>query len=125
MINWVNHVRTRASNAIPDYLPRPYDTLAAMTIKTPELFEWKRGTIEIVSSGGRISFTESANVATTRRCGTTWCNNTRTFGLFVGVYNFFANPAGGGRTAMRRTLIRRGRAQRVIGIGAQSHQGKT
>ena len=61
MINWVNRVRTRPNTPIPDYLPRPYDTLAAMTIKNPELFQWKRGTIEIVSSGGRITFTESAN----------------------------------------------------------------
>ncbi len=61
MINWVNHVRTRPNTPIPDYLPRPYDTLAAMTIKNPELFQWKRGTIEIVSSGGKITFTENAN----------------------------------------------------------------
>ncbi len=61
MINWVNHVRTRPNTPIPDYLPRPYDTLAAMTIKNPELFQWKRGTIEIVSSGGKITFTEDAN----------------------------------------------------------------
>jgi purine nucleosidase len=61
MMNWVKRVRTRPSNPIPDYLPRPYDTLAAMTIKNPELFQWKRGTIEIVSSGGKLTFIESPN----------------------------------------------------------------
>ena len=40
---WVEYVRRRPGAPIPDYLPRPYDSLAAMTLTHPHLFEWKRG----------------------------------------------------------------------------------
>lgn len=48
MRQWVEHVRQRPGAPIPDYLPRPYDSLTAMTLTHPELFEWKRGTIELI-----------------------------------------------------------------------------
>ncbi len=47
MRRWVQLVRARPGNPIPDYLPRPYDSLAALTITHPHLFTWKRGTIRL------------------------------------------------------------------------------
>lgn len=44
---WVRHVRTRPGDPVPDYCPRPYDSLAAMTLTHPRYFEWKRGRIEL------------------------------------------------------------------------------
>ena len=57
MQRWVQHVRQRPSTPIPDYLPRPYDPLSSITLTQPELFPWKRGTIEWIDltpdAGGR------------------------------------------------------------------------
>lgn len=47
MRRWVDYVRQRPGAPVPGYCPRPYDSLAAMTLTHPELFEWKRGTIEL------------------------------------------------------------------------------
>ena len=72
MINWVHGIRERSvkrwGNQYLDYLPRPYDSLTAMTITNPELFQWKRGTIEMIDlkpgaghRKGNTQFSESAN----------------------------------------------------------------
>ena len=72
MKNWVKGVRGRSvkrwGNQYLDYLPRPYDSLTAMTITNPELFQWKRGTIEMIDltpgaghREGNTQFRESAN----------------------------------------------------------------
>ncbi len=68
LIRWVQHVRKRPGNPIPDYLPRPYDSLTAMTLTHPKLFEWKRGTIELLDltpgagrREGNTRFRESAD----------------------------------------------------------------
>ncbi|MBI4889734.1 MAG: nucleoside hydrolase [Acidobacteria bacterium] len=64
MRRWVEFVRTRPKNPIPGYLPRPYDSLAALTITHPHLFQWKRGTIRLEPGDAafqtRHSFTEDA-----------------------------------------------------------------
>ncbi|GEM_PF-6601135 len=39
MQRWVRHVRQRPRVPIPDYLPRPFDPLTAMTLTHPELFQ--------------------------------------------------------------------------------------
>jgi hypothetical protein len=72
MKNWVKGVRGRSvkrwGNQYLDYLPRPYDSLTAMTITNPELFQWKRGTIKMIDlkpgaghREGNTQFRESAN----------------------------------------------------------------
>ncbi|NQU41851.1 nucleoside hydrolase [bacterium] len=47
MRQWVRFVHARPGAPVPDYLPRPYDSLTAMTLTHPNLFEWKRGTIHL------------------------------------------------------------------------------
>lgn len=47
MRRWVEYVRARPGSPVPDYLPRPYDSLAAASLTHPHLFEWRRGTIEL------------------------------------------------------------------------------
>ena len=68
MQRWVQHVRQRPGNPIPDYLPRPYDSLSAITLTHPELFQWKRGTIGMIDltpgagqREGNTRFRESAD----------------------------------------------------------------
>jgi inosine-uridine nucleoside N-ribohydrolase len=61
MRNWVNFVRRRPGAPIPDYLPRPYDSLAAMTLTHPHLFEWKRGTIRLEPGQSLSTFEQDPN----------------------------------------------------------------
>jgi purine nucleosidase len=65
MRQWVQFVRNRPRTPIPDYLPRPYDSLAALTITHPGLFRWKRGTITLERgddpTSTRHTFRESAD----------------------------------------------------------------
>ena len=68
MQRWVQYVRQRPGSPIPDYLPRPYDSLSAITLTHPELFQWKRGTIGMIDltpgagrREGNTQFRESAD----------------------------------------------------------------
>lgn len=63
MRRWVAFVRHRPSNPLPTYCPRPYDSLAAMTLTHPQVFEFQRGTIRLdsgdVPTQSRATFEKS------------------------------------------------------------------